>query len=324
MVSAANELGPSRFVYMIRAGHVVKVGCTRNPISRYKSLRPFLRIYGDPVFIGYVVGDLDDEAYLYKRGEQLAPGTREILLGTSLPDISEIWPDRQCYRITEEQLAPKPTGGARIKGEKTTKLEIAKQPQFKGATFIRVEGLLRQDLVRTYTSISSEVGVSRERVRQIAKAIGDTGKARSEIRQDARFQRKTRIPHFRQLAEKWLNEQGFYYCPDNLHQGGRVLDVLVKHRKCSACGMSRQNSWLARPQNKAKRDAYWKSERGKEVTAKAGKKWVANHPEHARRIQLAAQRRHYQAAMADPEKKAKLLEYYRQRYQRRKEKQSAK
>lgn len=88
-----------RYVYLIRAGDVAKIGCTTNPMNRWRALRPFLSIYGEPILIGYVEGGRADERYAYSLGEPYPKSSgRELRKSATIPDIGEIFPGRMVYR----------------------------------------------------------------------------------------------------------------------------------------------------------------------------------------------------------------------------------
>jgi len=270
---STEETGATRYVYMIRAGHVVKVGCTRTPYSRYKALRPFLAIYGEPRFIGCVEGGFADEKYAYELGEPFSCDTREIRLGSSLPDIGEIFPGREVFPLGSFA----PSSVPRERAEVVSREDRRRTPRQKGEMFMRVERLLEEDITRNHACIAQEVGITRERVRQIAAMLGDTGRVRAQLRKEAKFSAITDPPKgFAYCVRRWLKGAGYSYCSTPSHEGGRVMtisEISSSPYQCKRCAAARARELMSRPEMKTKAKIYRRSERGKEVMRKSQAKY---------------------------------------------------
>lgn len=109
--------------------------------------------------------------------------------------------------------------------------------------------ILRDDPTITYSQVARDVGLSRERVRQLAVKLGNTGKVRAAVRKTLAFQRSTSCPGFGKLVKGWLGDAGYGYCELSCHIGGRVvdIDIMAKSRpKCKVCASLYVKKWLAK------------------------------------------------------------------------------
>ncbi len=296
-----------KYVYMIRAGDAVKFGCSKSPATRFTALRPFLSVYGPPEFVGCVEGDHNDEAYALSLAQPY-PGstTREVRLASSVPDIAEIFPSRVCHRnpIGSVRETQTPAREPRVQNP-------VREIRFKekGTTFYRVKELLFADIFRTHASIADEVGISRERVRQIAKALGDTGKDRIQVVKQLRFEQITKPPRgFHLAVRRWILESGSSYCTHRLHEGGRVVSPSEmtnnKYKMCQKCNAARMREAVHTNPNIIRYyKEYAKRPEVKKHRREYMKKWAEGKGGTA-----AIQRERYHRMMADPVKAAKYRE----------------
>ena len=162
---------------MIRAGAVKKIGCTKNITTRFSGLRPYLSIFGEPELIGYVEGTREDERYAHSLGVPFDGSTsRELFQAESLPDISEIFAGRTCYRLVLCKKEPNCRDTRPVYGPLNKRGRKPVTDENHGGAYRSVISLLDMDELLNYSQIAAWVGVSKERVRQIAKMFGETGR----------------------------------------------------------------------------------------------------------------------------------------------------
>lgn len=109
------------------------------------------------------------------------------------------------------------------------------------STFKKVRAILNKCPTSTFASIAIKVGVSRERVRQIAKIVGQTSKSRKACRKPT-----INKANFKRSVVKWLKEQNYDYCSLPGHEGGRVVDYTIIGFRCRECGKTQAKLWRSK------------------------------------------------------------------------------
>jgi hypothetical protein len=206
------------------------------------------------------------------------------------------------------------------------KIIAARQVRFRerGSTFYRVKELLLADQLRSYTCIADEVGITHERVRQIAKDCGETGRERGLFRKQLAFEAITLPPRaFDRRARKWLMECGYFYCSIEKHEGPRVLTLEqfgASRYRCKACqAREHREALIANPKRREYAQRYAKSERGKEKQRRAIQRYREKHP---KRYKYNSE--DYKIKMQDPVYAEKKRAMDRKQAERRKALRAAK
>lgn len=158
-----------------------------------------------------------------------------------------------------------------------------------------------------HAEISTRHGVSRERVRQIAKEyLQETGLERFAKRKLERA--AARVPgHFPAIVKRWLRAFGYGYCGVSSHEGGRVLSAsnFSNERRCKSCAAAAmRHRWATNEQ--------WR-EYAKQFTKKQAARGYFK--EYAAKNRDRIKRRLRERYWADPEKsRAKAREANKKKY----------
>lgn len=173
---------------------------------------------------------------------------------------------------------------------------------------LRVVDLLQQGDPETgipwsHSQIAAMVGLTRERVRQLAlKFTGETGRQRQARRCAIRSAAQPKPPKrmtrqgWLTTFKRWLTESGYAYCTAGRHVVPAKDIAKTCQYRCNACVAAETRKWYATPDGKAKClqwqaanpdkvaeyiGRYWRSPKGKAKSRRSYLKRKAKKENHA-------------------------------------------